>query len=267
MAPRLRRPEVNATINICSRTLTGAPSPAIQVAHHPSFQLNHPKSQDTIPAWAAELELDILVGFGVDPKYYNVRIHDLTPFNQPCPREQELKTLKDVGFDQIATGPYEIHFILREGIKSPTTEVLRAWQQRWAAINEDPTPAPTKNMFILGSSSNHVVTLSVDSLTTPPEGDVERTFRHGLGLTPAKETITHNLAEGLKLNLVGRQISFHLNGEGCTAQRDIAQITTTTLAPNSIVKLHLPSTLPTGRGTLAMGSGEDSIEDEGTDED
>jgi hypothetical protein len=121
-------------------------------------------------------------------------------------------------------------------------------------------------MYILCSSSNHVATLSVDSLTTPPEGDVEEVFRHGLGLTPAKETITHNLEKALKLNLAGRQISFHLNGEVCTSQRDIVQITTTTLAPNSIVKLHLPSTLSTGRGTLAMGSGGDDEEDDDTDE-
>jgi hypothetical protein len=142
MAPRLRRPEVNATINICSRTLVGELSPEIQVAHHPSFQLTHPKSQETIPAWAAELELDILVGFGIDPKYYAVRIHDSTPSNQPCPKEQELKTLKDVGLDQIATGPYEVHFLLKEGVKPPTTEALREWQQRWADVNEDPTPLP-----------------------------------------------------------------------------------------------------------------------------
>ena len=69
MAPRLRRPEVNATINICSRTLAGELSLEIQVAHHPSFQLTHPKSQETISVWAGELELDILVGFGIDPKH------------------------------------------------------------------------------------------------------------------------------------------------------------------------------------------------------
>lgn len=267
MAPRIRRAEVNATINICSRTLTGALSPAIQVAHHPSFRLTHPKSPETIPIWAAELELDILVGFGVDPKHYTIRIHDLNPSNQPCPKEQELKALKDIGLNQIVTGPYEVHFVRREGVKAPTTEGLREWQQRWAAVNEDPTPAPTKNKFILCNSSAHVATLAVDSLTNPPEGDAERTFRHGLGLTPVEETIKYNLAQALKIHLAGRQITFHLDGEACTTQRDIAQLTTTTLTPTNIVKLHLPSTLATGPGTLAMGSGGDDSEDDGTDED
>jgi len=269
MAPRLRRPEVNATINICSRTLAGELSPEIQVAHHPSFQLTHPKSQETIPAWAAELQLDILVGFGINPKYYAVRIHDLTPSNQPCPKEQELKTLKDVGLDHIASGPYEVHFLLKEGVKAPTVEALREWQQRWADVNEDPTPLPTKNMFILCNSGNHFASLAVDSLTTPPEGDAERNFRHGLGLTPALETIKHNLGRALKMNLAGRDVHFHLNGEDCDAQRDISELTSTTLMSTNIVKLHvqvLPSALPTGPGTLTLGSGGNNSQDGSTDE-
>jgi hypothetical protein len=257
MAPRLRRPDVNAPIHICSRTLTGEQSTAIQVAHHQSIRLTHAKSQETIPSWAAELELDILVGFGIDPKYYTVRIHDSTPSNQPCPKEQELKTLKDVGVDQIATGPYEVHFVLRESVKAPTTEALREWQQRWVIAVADPSPAPAKHIFTLCNS--------VDSLQIPPEGDVERTMRHGLGLSSAEETIKHQLGRALRMNLAGKQVSFHLNGEACTAQRDISELTTTTLAPNNIVKVHVPSI--TGVGTLAMGSGGDESDDGETDED
>ena len=265
MAPRLRRPEVNATINICSRTLTGEQSAANQVAHHQSFQLTHPKSSETIPTWAAELELDILVGFGINPKHYEVRIHDVTPSNWPCPKEQELKTLKNIGFDQIATGPYEVHFILREGVKAPTTEALREWQQRWTVAVADPSPAPANHMFTLCHSRRHIATLAVDSLTTPPEGDVERTLRHDLGLASTQEIIKHQLGKALKLNLAGKEVTFHLNGEACTAQRDISQLTTSTLAPDSIVKVHIPSA--TGVGSLAMGSGEGDSNDGETDED
>lgn len=265
MAPRLRRPEVNATINICSRTFTGAQSPANQVAHNQSFQLTHPKSTETIPNWAAELELDILVGFGIDPKHYAVRIHDLAPHNQPCPKEQELKTLKDTGLDQIATGPYEVHFVPREGVKAPTVEALREWQQRWTVAVADPSPAPESHMFTLCHSRHHIATLAVDSLTTPPEGDVERTLRHDLGLSSTEETIKLQLGRALRLNLAGREVTFHLNGETCTAQRDISQLTTTTFASGSIVKVHVPSA--TGVGTLAMGSGGGDSNDGETDED
>jgi hypothetical protein len=265
MAPRLRRPEVNAPIHICSRTLTGEQSAAVQAAQHQSFQLIHAKSQETIPSWAAELELDILVGFGIDPKYYTVRIHDFTPAYEPCLKEQELKTLKDIGLDQIATGPYEAHFVLREGVKAPTIEALREWQQRWVVAVADPSPAPAKHMFTLCNSLKHMATLSVDSLQTPPEGDVERTMRHGLGLSSAEETIKHQLGRALHLKLAGKQVFFHLNGEACASQRDISELTTITLAPNNIVKVHVPSI--TGVGTLAMGSGGDESDDGETDED
>jgi hypothetical protein len=264
MAPRLRRPEVNATINICSRTFTGEQSAAIQVAQHQSFQLIHAKSQETIPNWAAELELDILVGFGIDPRYYTVCIHDLTPAHEPCPKEHELKTLKDVGIDQIATGPYEVHFVLRDGIKAPTAEALREWQQRWVVAVADPSPAPVKHMFTICNSLKHMATLSVDSLQTPPEGDVERAMRHELGLSCAEETIKHQLGRALRMNLSGKQVFFHLNGEACASQRDISELITTTLAQNNIVKVHVPSI--TGVGTLAVGSGGDESGDGETDE-
>ena len=266
MAPKLRRPEVDAAINICSRSLTGAHSAAVQVAHHHSFQLIHPKSPETIPVWAAELELDILVGFGVDPKHYTIRIHDMTPSDQPCPREQELKSLKDIAVDQIISGPYEVHFILRDGVAAPTTQDLREWQQRWTVAVADPSPAPANHMFTLCNSRNHIASLAVDSLQTPPEGDVEIGIRHRLGLTSSQEIIKHQLGRALNLDLAGREVTFHLNGEACAAQRDISELTTTTLVRSNIVKLHVLSA--TGTGTLAMGSGGGGDSEDGeTDED
>jgi len=264
MAPRLRRPEVDAAVHLCSRTLTGEQSAAIEVANHQRLQLVHPKSPETIPVWADELELDILIGFGIDPKRYKVRIHDLTPSDQPCPEEHELKSLKDHGLDEVISGPYEVHFVLRDGVAAPTTQALREWQQRWAVVAADPPPAPAKHMFTLCNSRNHFASLAVDNLKTPPEGDVGRTLRHGLGLTSTTDIVKHQLGKALRLDLTGRDVKFHLNGETCAALRDIEELTTITLAPDNMVKLHTSSA--SGVGSLAMGGGGET-EDEETDED
>jgi hypothetical protein len=119
-------------------------------------------------------------------------------------------------------------------------------------------------MFTICNSLKHMATLSVDSLQTPPEGDVERAMRHELGLSCAEETIKHQLGRALRMNLSGKQVFFHLNGEACASQRDISELITTTLAQNNIVKVHVPSI--TGVGTLAVGSGGDESGDGETDE-
>lgn len=265
MAPKLKRAEVNASVHICSRTLTGDFSAAIQVATHHRIQLIYPKSHLNIPEWAEELRVETLVGFGIDPKLYRVLIHEMTPANQPCPRGQELKCLKDTALDQIATGPYEIHFVLQDGVKAPSVDKLREWQQHYAAAAADPAPIPTKHIFTLCQPGrNHIARIAVDDLKTPPEGDVERTLRHGLGLTSTQEVMKHNLGMAFKTKLVNKEVKFHLNGEGCTDLKDIEDLTTIALLPSNVVKVHVsPSS---GIGSLAMGDGGDD-EDEETDED
>lgn len=264
MAPRLRRPEVNASMHLCSRTLTGEQSPAGQAATHQQFQLVRPKSPETIPNWTEELQLEILVGFGINPDLYKVIIHEMTPSNQPCPQGQELKSLKDTALDQIVTGPYEVHIVLKDGVRPPTIENLRQWQQRYAAVAADLVSDPPKHMFTLCQPGGRIAKLAVDSLKNPPEGDVERTLRHGLGLISTKDIMKHNLGKALDVKMMGREVKFHLNREPCNSLRDIEDLNIITLVPTNVVKVHVSSA--SGAGTLAMGDGGDD-EDEETDED
>lgn len=116
-------------------------------------------------------------------------------------------------------------------------------------------------MVTLCNSRNHVATLAVDSLKTPPEGDVEKTLRLGLGLTSTNDMLKYQLGKALKLELEGREVKFHLNGEECTNLRDIEELTTIDLAPNNVVKLHLPSALDPGAGDEAETEDEESDEE------
>lgn len=261
MTPRLRRAEVRATITLCSSTLVGAQSVAVQVANHQPLVLAYPKSAETIQAWVEELELDILVGFNLDPKRYKVLYHDLKPANQPCTEWKDLKSLKDKDVDNVITGPYEVHFELKENVKAPSVEELRDWQSHWQTVLTDPTQLAQKNMFTLCNSRGHLATLSLESLVVATKGDVETTLRHDLGLTTTEDVLKKQLGRALKLDLEGKEVKFHLNQEDCANLRDLSELATTTLAPNNVVKLHLPLDAQLSAGGLPFG-GEISSEDE-----
>lgn len=261
MAPKARRPEVRATITLCSKTLLGNQSVAVQVANRQPFVLVHSKSAETIQAWVDELELDLLVGFNLDPKRYKALIHNLTPSDQPCDELKDLKSLKSIGTDDVATGPYEVHFELRDNVASPSVEDLRNWQAHWQTVLTDPTQASQKNMFTLCNSRAHLATLALDNLTVATKGDVETTLRHDLGLSTTEDVLAKQLGKALKLDLEGKEVKFHLNQEDCTNLRDLGELATTTLAPNNIVKLHLPLDAQLGAGGVPFG-GEISSEDE-----
>lgn len=261
MNPKLRRAEVRATITLCSSTLVGAQSVAVQVANHHSLLLTHPKSAETIQAWVEELELDILVGFNLDPKRYKVLYHDLKPANQPCGELQDLKSLKGINVDNVITGPYEVHFELKENVKAPSVEELRDWQAHWQTVLGDPTQTPQKNMFTLCNSRGHLANLTLDTLTVATKGDVETTLRHDLGLTNTEDVLKKQLGKALKLDLEGKEVKYHLNQEDCANLRNLSELVTTTLGPNNIVKLHLPLDEQVG-GEVTSGDEDETDEEE-----
>jgi hypothetical protein len=242
MAPQtnVKRPEVDAAMTICSRTLTGEQSLAVQVAAHHPYQLTRPKSGEVLKDWIPELELDILAGFNVDPSRYQVCIHDLTPAGQPCPEGDALMTLKDVNVNSVVSGPFEVHFVLREGVRAFTIEDLRKWQTRYAEIAAEPSPAPFENIVTICESRDHIANIFVDRLALPPKGDVTLSLRRGLGL-PTEDLTKLNLGRALKIDLKGKEVAFHLNGEDCSTMRDVSQLAATALTPTNVVKLHLPS--------------------------
>jgi hypothetical protein len=240
MAPKLRRPEVDASIHICSRSLIGTQSVAVQVGNRAPHQLRREKSPETIQVWTDELELDILTGLNVDPKRYSILIHAHTPADQPCPESQGISSLKEVaGLSETITGPYEVHFVLRRGVKSPTVADLRAWQARWAIVFADPPPPPQKNHFALCNSRAHIASLAVEKLVLPPPGNVELTDRYALRLISSTDLVNHNLGAALRLDLKGREVKFHLGSEVCDSSRSIEELPETTLAATDVVKLHV----------------------------
>ena len=268
MTPK-RRPDIQAPITLCSRTLVGDQSVAVRVANHQPFILKRKKSGDHLQSWLEELELDILVGFNVDPKRYEVRLHNLAPAHKACPEGQEVKAFKDFGPDEVVTGPFEVHFELKENVAPPSVEDLREWQENWEKLCTDPSQtAPQKNMFTLCHSRSHVANLAIDSLTAAPKGEVETTLRHSLGLTSTTEVLKKQLGKALKLNLEGKDVKFHMNQEDCDDLRDIDELVrgTTVLNLNSIVKLHLPVNPQLGSGVIELGSDMSSEGDDETDE-
>jgi hypothetical protein len=242
MAPqsKMKRPEVDAAMTICSRTLTGEQSLAVQVATHHQYQLTRPKSGELLKDWIPELELDILTGFNVDPSRYQVHIHDLTPAGQPCPEGDALATFKVINVNSVVSGPFEVHFVLREGVRPFTIEDLMKWQVRYAGIAAEPLPALFQNIVTICESRDHIANVFVDRLALPPKGDVTLSLRHGLGL-PTEDLTKLNLGRALKIDLKDKEVTFHLNGEDCDTMRDVSQLATTALTPANVVKLHLPS--------------------------
>lgn len=242
MAPRLIRPAVNATMTLCSRTVTGDQSVAVQVANHQPFQLVNPRSPLTIQPWADMLEIDVLIGFNVDPKKYKAHIHDLTAPGLPCPEGQELRILKSFANNQVATGPYEVHFVLRDDVSAPSIEELRKWQRSYAEVAKDPSPSPATNVFALCKSRHHVANIAVGSLLLPPKTDVERTLLHALSLESKPDFIKQNLGIALKIDLKGKEVKFHLGRDGgCTNLREIEELVTIDLDETDVVRLHISS--------------------------
>jgi hypothetical protein len=261
--PKMKRPEVDAAMTICSRTLTGEQSIAVQVATHHQYQLTRPKSGEVLKDWIPELELDILTGFNVDPNRYQVHIHDLIPAGQPCPEGDALMTFKDVNVNSVVSGPFEVHFVPREGVCAFTIEDLRKWQTRWAEISADPLPAPFENIVTICESRDHIASVFVDRLALPPKGDVTLSLRRSLGL-PTEDLTKLNLGRALKVDLKDKEVKFHLNGEDCSAMRDVSQLAATTLTPANVVKLHLPS--DPAFTFHAFSEGEEGGEEESDDE-
>lgn len=178
------------------------------------------------------LELDILVGFNLDPKRYKVLYHDLKPANQPCGELKDLKSLKDKDVDKVVTGPYEVHFELRD---KRCLSVLKGPSELAGTLADRPRRSGAEEHV-------HSLQLAWSPCNSRPRQphDVETTLRHDLGLATAEGVGKGELRKALKLGLEGKEVKFHLNQEDCANLRDLSELATTTLAPNNIVKLHLP---------------------------
>lgn len=242
------RPEVDATITICSRTLTGEQSAALQVANHQPFKLKHPKSRETIADWVSELELDILIGFNIDPKRYKVHFHALTPSHRACPTLKEARGFHHIDLEDInppvINGAFEVHFELRNKVAVPTVEDLREWQQRWAATIADPEPKTSKTLFALCQTHHErklAKSLEVASLMRPRDGDVSTTLRHSLDLMTTLDLIKLRLGQALGLDLSKDEVKYHLKSEACGDSHDIEDLQTASIGSTDVVRLHLSS--------------------------
>lgn len=240
--------EVDATLVLCSRTLRGEQSPAVQVANRLPFILKHPRNRETIADWVSELELDILIGFNVDPKRYKVHFHPLTPPNQPCPDVEEIRGFHGIKLGDmdppIIRGPFEVHFELRSKVKPPTVDELRQWQQRWAATIADPEPKPSKTLFALCQTHHErklAKSLEVASLMRPLEGDVQTTLRHSLGLISTPDLIKLRLGKSLGLDLSQDEVRYHLSSEPCGNSHNIEDLQTAKFGSTDVVRLHISS--------------------------
>lgn len=241
-------PEVDATITVCSRTLVGEQSAALQVANRQTFNLKHPKSRETIADWASELELDILIGFNIDPKRYKVHFHALAPSHRACPTLEEVRVFHHIDLEgmnpPVINDAFEVHFELRSKVKPPTVDELRQWQQRWAETIADPEPKPPKTLFALCQTHHEgklAKSLEIGSLMHPREGDVSTTLRHSLDLMTTLDLTKLRLGQALGLDLSKDEVKYHLKSEACGDSHDIEDLQNAEIGSTDVVRLHLSS--------------------------
>lgn len=232
------RPELKLTLSLCSRTLSDTQSPVIKVANKTQQQLTQKRqSKQPIDDWADDLELEILVAFGIDPKRYKVRMHVLEAPHADCP---ELNPVRELNYieSQLVEAAFEVHFILRDGIPAPTVEELRQWQAEWAVTIADPAPASEKRIFTFCEPRLASKRLEFASLTEVPKGDIESSLRQGLGLVSDRHVFKRNLAKALDIDLAKNEMTYHFGHEECAQRRNVDDLRTNEQQSGS-VKMHV----------------------------
>lgn len=242
--PSARRPAINAPITVCTRTLTDNQDVAAQVATPHPRTITSAAGRDVIAHWASALELEILIAFKIDPKRYKVRLHDLTPTDQPCPEGKEVRSLNYLDLSDakpIVNGPYEVHFILREHIPTPTAQDLRKWQSRWEAISADAAPQPAKTTVTFCEPDRRPMRVDIASLSRPFACDLHSAIRGKLGLMSEKELFQANFGKVFGVNLGRDEVLFHLNSESCEERRDVDELRTGVFDGTQPIKVHVRS--------------------------
>ncbi|KAM0712307.1 hypothetical protein Q7P37_011402 [Cladosporium fusiforme] len=237
------RPEINATFRICHRDLEHELSPAVQAANLGPINIKRPKSRERVQDWADEIELDILIAFNVDPSRYVINLHEEVPERRRCPMGDDARELAYIDIDedeeQIVTGTFDVHFVLRDDVEEPTVEELRKWQKRWLVISADP-PLPTfDTVFSICGVDNTTKKLDVSLLPKPRVGDVAATIRQDLGLQSTADLMNANVAHAMGIDLERDEITYHLASGDCDDCREIEELDASELEPSDAIKLHV----------------------------
>lgn len=239
------RPEINITLHLCSRTLANPQEdPVLQAANRTPFTLTHARTYTPIQFWADDLELDILIAFNLDPSRYKVYLHEAVPAYQPCPELEEVRALNYIDMSekehQVIDGTFEIHFVLREGVPTPTLAELQQWQERWKITAADP-PDPRVYEVAVSPCNFRGATQTLDfaSLAQPLKGDLETTLRHELGLLTTADLVDSNFAAAMGVNVEQYELSFHFSTESCEECRAVGELVGGGFEEGAGIRLHL----------------------------
>ena len=236
-----KRPAINAPMTVCTRTLADDQDTAAKVAN-PSCNITFPSNRDIIAHWAGALEIEILIAFKMDPKRYKIRLHDLTPTDQPCPEGKEVRSLNNLDLSDakpVVDGAYEVHFELRDNVTPPTVEELRQWQQRWDVTAADPAPPPAKTTVTFRHSNRRPMRVDIASLSRPFACDVQSAIRSKLGLLSEKDLFQANFGKVFDVDLAREEVLFHLSSQECSEKRDIDELRTAPSDAAQSIRVHI----------------------------
>jgi hypothetical protein len=231
-------------MTVCTRILADDQDAAAQVANSETCTITSPASRGIIASWAGALELEILITFKMDPKRYTLRLHDLTPSDQPCPEAKEVRSLNYLDLSDakpVVSGAYEVHFVLKDNIPPPTIEDLRSWQQRWDVIAANPAPPPEKTTVTFCHMNKRPMRVDIASLLRPFACDVQSAMRSKLGLMSEKELFQTNFGKVFGVDLATDDVSFHFTSETCEDSRDIDELRTVPFEAGQAIRVHIRS--------------------------
>jgi hypothetical protein len=231
-------------MTVCTRTLADPQDVASHLATSETCTIISSANAKAIAHWANDVELDILAAFRIDPERYTIRLHDLTPADEPCPEAKEVRSLNYLDLRDVkpaVNGAYEVHFALKDGKTAPTAEQLRAWQARWEVIAANPAPPPEKTTVTFCRLNKRPMRIDIASLMRPFPCDVHSAMRSRLGLMSEKELFQANFEQVFEVDLGKDEVCFHFTSEECEAARDIDELRTVPFDAGQAVRVHIRS--------------------------